>query len=105
MKTFIKLFLSKTNPRKLFLKRINELLFFTKGNGLFMKYSALIYFNELKILSEEKEYLDLYKNSLSIAGNNNSYNILNILMFYNLNSIIDQTMRNKIDGGIEECWR
>ena len=103
MKNFIKLFLSKTIPRKLFLKIINALLFFTKEKGGFVKHYGLINFNELKILSEEKEYLDLYRNSLTKAGNTNSDNILKILRYYNLNSIIDETIRKKIPGAIAEC--
>ena len=103
MKSFLKLFLSKIIPRKLFLKIINSLLFFTKEDGKFVKHYGLINFNELKILSEEKEYLDLYRKALSIAGNTNSDNILKILRYYNLNSLIDETIRRAIDGAIAEC--
>ena len=103
MKILLKLFFSKFVPKKYYLKIINLLLLIKKEKESFIYNFDLIEFRELKLLSDEKDFLDLYRKSLKKAGNINSDNILKILRYYNLTSIIEEIIRKNIDGAIVEC--
>ena len=95
---FSRLLPSKFRKKLLFL--LNQSF---RSKAGFVKEYAIFDFNTLDTLNNNNEYLDIYRKSLSKAGDESTDNIYKLLRHMNLYSYIENILVNDTQGDFAEC--